>query len=102
MRGLSLVKGFLAEHGTDHRKLFNGSLEKKNVSLRAKLIERLHEAGLNRSEISRVTDLDPSTVDYWLYKETRERKKRSRLATHERHKLYRVWDECAKVLEQRA
>ncbi len=102
MRGDAIVKSFLAEHGTDMWHLFSTSLDRRRVALRAKLIRHLNVNGLNRSEISRVLDIDIGTVRYWLSADVRQAKIQSRRDNHERRKrrrIYQWWEECAQVLE---
>ncbi len=105
MIGAKLVKEFLAEHGTDMQRLFNRSTHPRRASLRAKLIRQLDAAGLNRSEISRVLDIDRNTVVYWLEDEFRRKKLRARAANHQRNrrnKIYNWWEQCAQAMEARA
>jgi predicted transcriptional regulator len=97
MRGLSIVKAFMAEHGTD-RRIFRRS----RSSLRNDLVRRLYSAGITQAEISRLIDVDATTVSYWLSDEVRAEKKRSAMrASYHKRKVYRWWDECAKAMEAR-
>ncbi len=105
MKGTALIKSFLAEHGMDMRRLFNTSLDSRRVALRAKLIRLLYEDGLNKSEISRVLEVNIGTVRYWLAEKVRRDKIRARRANHARRarrKLYHIWEECAQAMEARA
>lgn len=102
MRGISLVKAFLAEHRTDMPRLFNRSTNPKRVAIRAKLIRHLDDNGLSAAEISRVLDIDRHTVLYWLNEELRRKKMNARAVNHGRQKIYLWWDECAKAMECRA
>lgn len=102
MKGTALVKSFLTEHRTDMRRLFNRSTDQKLVGLRAKLIRHLYGDGLSYAEISRVLNIDPNTVRYWLIDEEKQRMMKSRRAGHERRKrlkIYYQWEECAQAME---
>lgn len=99
MKGQATLRTFLAEHGTDARWLFSTSTNPGRVALRAKLIRRMSAEGLNNSEISRVLNISLGTVRYWLQEDFRKYKIRRRRVNHERSKIYRVWDECAKAME---
>ncbi len=95
MIGAALVKAFLAEHGTDMRRLFSTSTERKRVALRVKLIRRLYAAELSKAEISRLTNIDHATICYWLDDNLRRRKAIARRRT----KIHSWWEECAQALE---
>jgi hypothetical protein len=102
MRGLSIVKAFLAEHGTD-RRILGRSRDARRLALRVDLIRKLYSAGITKAEISRVIDMDITTVNYWLSDEAKTAKKRSVMtANYHKRKIYRWWDECAKAMESRA
>lgn len=102
MKGTALVKAFLAEHQVEMPQIFNRSTNPKRVALRAKAIRHLDSSGLSTAEISRVLNIDPGTVRYWLDDDFRLGKTRTRFVNHRREKIYRWWDECAKVMEARA
>lgn len=102
MKGAALVKAFLSEHQTDMHRLFNRSTNPKRVALRAKLIRHLDTSGLSAAEISRVLDIQPNTVTYWLNEKYRQKKIRVRAINHQRTKIYRWWEDCVRVLEMRA
>lgn len=102
MKGLSIVKAFMAEHGADKR-ILGRARDAKRLALRAALIRQLYAAGITKAEISRVIDMDITTVNYWLSDGARVAKKRSAMrANYHKRNIYRWWDECAKVLEARA
>lgn len=77
MRGQGIVAEVMSELRLGKEDFFRSKFP-EHVRARRIAIKRLDKAGLNRSEIGRVMQIDQTTVGYWLSHEVRKRKNERR------------------------
>jgi hypothetical protein len=78
MKGYAIVRAVMAERRLGKEDFFHSKFP-EHVKARRIAIKRLHEAGLNKSEIGRAVQRTQCTIRYWLSKEVRERKRQARI-----------------------